>query len=66
MSHRDATASNWHKSTFSGVENGCVEVGSAPGIVGVRDTKLGTNSPVLVFTTAEWAAFLTAVKNGQL
>jgi hypothetical protein len=56
----------WHKSTFSGGENGgCVEVASVPGVVGVRDTKLGATSPVLIFGTSEWAAFLAAVKHGE-
>jgi hypothetical protein len=31
---------------------------SIPGYVGVRDTKLGTASPILAFTSAEWAAFV--------
>jgi hypothetical protein len=61
-----AATGGWHKSTFSGGDNGgCVEVASVPGVVGVRDTKLGAVSPVLVFGTAEWAAFLTAVKDGE-
>ncbi|QIZ35000.1 DUF397 domain-containing protein [Saccharopolyspora sp. ASAGF58] len=30
---------SWRKSTYSGHNTGCVEVGSAPGLVGVRDTK---------------------------
>ncbi|OLT21593.1 DUF397 domain-containing protein [Pseudonocardia sp. CNS-139] len=60
-----AAARTWHKSSFSGGENGgCVEVGSAAGVVGVRDTKLGAAGPVLVFTAAEFAAFLSAVKRG--
>lgn len=61
-----AAARNWHKSTYSGGQNGaCVEVGVAPGVVGVRDTKLGTRSPILAFTEAEWAAFTAGVKDKQ-
>lgn len=71
MSYRDAVtalaaATNWHKSSHSGGENGgCVEVGSVPGFVGVRDTKLGSASPILAFTEAEWVAFLAGVKANE-
>jgi hypothetical protein len=59
-------ASNWHKASFSqGGENGCVEVGSVPGLVGVRDTKLGDASPVLVFAPNGWAGFLEVVRNNE-
>lgn len=57
-----AAATNWHKSTYSqGGENGCVAVGSVPGLVGVRDTKLGAASPTLPFGGAQWDAFLHMV-----
>lgn len=60
-------ATDWRKSSHSGGQNGgCVEVGSAPGLVGVRDTKLGAASPVLAFGAGEWAAFLAAVKADAL
>ncbi|ANY07426.1 DUF397 domain-containing protein [Pseudonocardia sp. HH130630-07] len=71
MPHDDIVAAlsastTWHKSTHSGGENGgCVEVATIPGHAGVRDTKLGTASPVLAFTTAEWRAFLTGVAHGE-
>ncbi|MFL6126084.1 DUF397 domain-containing protein [Actinophytocola sp.] len=62
-----ATATNWHKASFSqGQENGCVEVGSVPGLTGVRDTKLGAASPILAFTATEWEAFLDRVRNPEL
>jgi hypothetical protein len=61
-----AEAGNWHKSSFSGGENGgCVEVASIRGFVGVRDTKLGAGSPVLAFRIAEWDAFLRGVREGE-
>ena len=60
-------ATNWHKASFSqGQENGCVEVGSLPGLVGVRDTKLGAASPILAFAPEEWEAFLVGVRNNVL
>ena len=56
----------WHKSTYSGNANSCVEVArSADGAVGVRDTKQHGRGPVLEFTPGEWQAFLTAIKNGE-
>ncbi|MBM7776009.1 hypothetical protein JOD54_006213 [Actinokineospora baliensis] len=62
-----AAATNWHKSTHSGGQNGgCVEVGSVPGLVGVRDTKLGSNSPTLAFSPVRWAAFTDSVRCHQL
>jgi hypothetical protein len=71
MRHEDAVAAlaaadNWHKATFSGGANGgCVEVGTIPGYFGVRDTKLGEDSPVLAFTPTEWQAFLAGVRAGE-
>jgi hypothetical protein len=56
----------WEKS-FASEPNGgnCVEVNTGVrGVVGVRDTKLA-DSPVFVFDTGEWEAFLLAVKAGQ-
>lgn len=66
-----ATAANtldpyaWQKS-FASEPNGgnCVEVNLSADRVGVRDTKL-SDSPVLVFDSQEWQAFLVAVKAGQ-
>ena len=34
--------------------------------VGVRDSKLGVNSPVLAFTTAQWRAMISEARAGQL
>jgi hypothetical protein len=71
MNHDDAVAalaaaSNWHKASFSDQnQSGCVEVATVPGMVGVRDTKLGPDSPILAFTEAEWRAFLAGVKVGE-
>jgi len=57
---------SWEKSFVSEPNGGnCVEVNlGMPGLVGVRDTKLPT-SPVFVFGSGEWDAFLRAVKAGQ-
>lgn len=70
MTHNDAVtalaaARNWRKASASAGNGGCVEVASIPGWIGVRDTKLGPNSPVLAFTPHEWDAFTKGVRGGE-
>ncbi len=62
----DLSGAQWHKSTYSGGNGGdCVEVAeNLPGIVAVRDTK-DRDGATLIFTDAEWGAFLSGVKDGQ-
>ncbi|WKU05483.1 DUF397 domain-containing protein [Micromonospora sp. HUAS LYJ1] len=54
----------WRKSGVSG-DTGCVEAAFVDEEVGVRDSKLSDDSPVLVFARHEWAAFLRGVGNGE-
>ena len=56
----------WRKSSFSGGNGGgCVEVArNLPGVVAVRDTK-NRDGGMLIFTDAEWAAFIGGVKDGE-
>ena len=52
-------------STYSGGGE-CVEVGrTADGNIVVRDTKDPNRTAALVFTRAEWAAFVLGVKDGE-
>lgn len=62
----DLTNAAWRKSARSGANNNCVEVaGNLSDAVAVRDSKRpGVGS--LVFSRAEWAAFVTAVRADQL
>jgi hypothetical protein len=57
----------WRKSTHSNSESGsCVEiVDHHPGGIPVRDSK-DPHGPALLFPTPAGAAFITAVKTGEL
>ena len=59
----DLSRAVWHKATQS-YANGCVEVALVDGLVAVRDSKY-PQGPVLVFTPAEWTAFLGGVRDGE-
>ncbi|MFE9457665.1 DUF397 domain-containing protein [Streptomyces californicus] len=56
----------WHKSTYSGINNGCIEHAVlASGRHAVRDTKdraLGAHT----FGRDQWRAFVTAVCDGSI
>jgi hypothetical protein len=62
----DLTGAVWHKSTRSGGNGGdCVEVAvNLPDVVAVRDTK-DPGGAALIFTHAEWVAFVGGVKAGE-
>lgn len=71
--HRKAIAElqsthvGWEKSRFSnGGDSGCFEFNfRVPGWVGVRDSKLGEASPVLVFNARELDAMVAGARDGQ-
>ncbi|MGH3569334.1 MAG: DUF397 domain-containing protein [Pseudonocardia sp.] len=61
----DHTPAVWRKSTFSNNTGACVEVADLPGGGrGVRDSKNPTG-PALMFTAAEWVAFVAGVRDGE-
>ena len=61
----DLSDAKWRKSTRSGSTGNCVEVAdNLPGAVAVRDSK-DPNGPALIFTPAEWDAFIGGVKDGE-
>ena len=53
-------------SSFSGASGNCVEVADLPdGGRAVRDSKDGSEGPILLFTSSEWQAFIAGVKAGE-
>ncbi|MEX0172454.1 DUF397 domain-containing protein [Streptomyces sp. LMG1-1-1.1] len=57
------TEPNWHKSTYSGDNDNCIEVADdVPSIVRVRDTKDHTKGE-LTATPAAWSAFTRFVRS---
>lgn len=56
-------AVSWRTSSYSGNNGGnCVQAGSVPGTVLVRDTK-DTHGPALSFSAHTWQAFASRIKN---
>jgi hypothetical protein len=60
----DLSRAVWHKSARSSGNGNCVEVAVLDDAVAVRDTK-DRSGPVLVFTPAEWSAFVAGAKDGE-
>lgn len=61
------TTWSWRKSSRSATNGDCVEIGTSTetASVGVRDSKLGEQSPILTFTPGAMAAFVNAAKNSR-
>ncbi|MFG2181461.1 DUF397 domain-containing protein [Streptomyces abikoensis] len=57
----------WFKSSYSGAgHTECVEAAyAADGTASVRDSKR-TTGPVLGFSSAAWAGFVAAIRNGAI
>ncbi|WP_330354113.1 DUF397 domain-containing protein [Streptomyces chartreusis] len=57
-------AARWRKSTYSNGDGGnCVEVADGvPGVIPVRDSKLASDSPVLLVPAHAWDRFLTCLR----
>jgi hypothetical protein len=51
----------WRKSSYSGSEANCVEVGNTTSLVKVRDTQ-DPQGPALTVSAAAWQSFLTGIK----
>ncbi|MGW1608695.1 DUF397 domain-containing protein [Streptomyces sp. NPDC002285] len=57
-------AARWRKSSYSDGNGGnCLEVADGiPGVIPVRDTKLASDSPVLLIPAHAWRGFLTSLR----
>jgi hypothetical protein len=62
-SNDNALGANWRKATYSNGTGSCVEAGSMPGLILVRDTTLNGRGPVLRVTPADWARLVKSVKS---
>jgi hypothetical protein len=61
----DLSRATWIKSARSGGNSdNCVEVAFIDGAIAVRDSKDPTG-PALLYTRAEWDAFIGGVKDGE-
>jgi hypothetical protein len=52
----------WRKARYSGNGANCVEAGSVPGAVLIRDTKDREHSPVLRVSPDQWRRFTASLK----
>ncbi|MFE7272919.1 DUF397 domain-containing protein [Streptomyces sp. NPDC057623] len=61
----DLSGARWRKSTYSNGDGGnCVEVADGvPGTVPVRDSKLASDSPVLLISVSAWAEFVSQARS---
>ena len=56
-------SARWRKSSYSSANGGqCVETGSVPGAVLVRDTKDRERGPVLRVSPEAWAKFTASIR----
>lgn len=58
-------SSQWHKSSYSGSGDNCVEVAEGAEVVRVRDTQHRSLGH-LEFALEEWVVFLNTLKTGQV
>ncbi len=66
MTNEETCGSAWFKSSRSSQANGCVEVAFLEAdTIGLRDSKDNGQGPVLIFTPAEWDAFIGGVNDGE-
>ncbi|WP_016699126.1 DUF397 domain-containing protein [Actinoalloteichus spitiensis] len=63
MSH--VPVAGWRKSRRSTSQTNCVEIGSGPAVVGIRDTK-NRAAGTLYVRPDVFGAFLTALKEGRI
>ncbi|RCW45852.1 uncharacterized protein DUF397 [Halopolyspora algeriensis] len=55
---------NWRKSSYSGQDTNCVEVGRVAGGAAVRDSK-DRSAGYVTITGTQWRAFVAAIKTDR-
>ncbi|GAA2107261.1 DUF397 domain-containing protein [Actinomadura alba] len=60
----DLVGLTWRKSSRSGSNSNCVEIGSLSTAVAVRDSK-DPDGPCLIVDRPDWLAFIDAVKHRE-
>ena len=66
MNTNELATAKWFKSSRSNGTGDCVEVAFLDrGDVALRDTKDQGRGPIMVFTPAEWDAFIGGVQDGE-
>ncbi len=66
MSKPDFTRARWVKSNFSEPNGNCVELAAVDGLIGMRDSKLGDASPILILTPDELRALLDGAQEPRV
>ncbi|HET9972722.1 MAG TPA: DUF397 domain-containing protein [Streptosporangiaceae bacterium] len=62
-SNDNALSAGWRTASYSNGQGSCVEAGTVPGAVLVRDTTLNGRGPVLRVTPAGWGRFVASIKD---
>jgi hypothetical protein len=61
MSSSNTTSPTWRKATYSNAQASCVEAGSLPGRILVRDTTQH-NGPVMSVSPRSWRRFTAGIR----
>ena len=64
LSEEERAGLAWLKAESSSHNGQCVEIASTAGKVAIRDSK-DPDGPILVYTPAEFRAFLDGARNGE-
>jgi hypothetical protein len=64
MSDAERASLTWLKAQLSGANGQCVEIASTADKVAIRDSK-DPGGPILIYTFAEFKAFLHGARNGE-
>ncbi|MFE6739817.1 DUF397 domain-containing protein [Streptomyces tubercidicus] len=68
IAYTDDKGVYWHKSSYSGQNNNCIEAShpQSDGTIGVRDTKDDQRATELKFSPSAWSSFVEAARHGAL